>query len=66
MGFLPDLPNSDIPDEQKVIAELDRNARAYGFEIGRGHPLTEKLTHISPDNPFMDRDWKSKITKEDN
>lgn len=60
------LPNINIPPDTAVLEELDRAARAYGFEIGRGHPLTEKLTSISPDNPFMDRKWKSKIKKENN
>lgn len=60
MGKHPDV---HVPEEKRLLEELDRNARAYGFEIGRGHPLLEKLTHISDDNPFMDKDWRSKIIK---
>lgn len=42
----------------KQLEEIDRNARAYGFEIGRGHPLTTDLHEISPDNPFMNKNWR--------
>jgi hypothetical protein len=60
---MPKTPDIHIPEEKRLLDELDRNARAYGFEIGRGHPLTEKLTHISDDNPFMTRDWRDNIIK---
>ena len=48
-------------DVEKGLQESDRNARAYGFEVGRGKPLTEQLTDISTDNPFMDPQWASKM-----
>lgn len=64
-GELPvEVPISDIPPDNEVVAELDRNARAYGFEIGRGHPLTSHLESVSNDNPFMKRDWKDRIDQE--
>lgn len=56
-------PEANIPLDVRYFEELDRNARAYGFEVGRGHPLTEKLEYLSPDNPFMDREWRSRIIK---
>ena len=44
----------------KELEEIDRNARAYGYEIGRGHPLVNKIEAVSDDNPFMDTDWKER------
>jgi len=41
--------------------EVDRNARAYGFEVGKGHPLVERIERISDDNPFQNKNWKDKI-----
>lgn len=38
--------------------EVDRNARAYGWEIGRGHPLVEQIESTSEDNPFLSPDWR--------
>lgn len=48
---------------EKGLSESDRNARAYGFEIGRGKPLAEKLTELSDNNPFMDSEWQFKMTE---
>lgn len=42
------------------VNEIDRNARAYGFEIGRGKPLERQLSEISPDNPFIHPFWRSR------
>jgi hypothetical protein len=42
--------------------ETDRCARAYGWEIGQGKPLAAMIDS-SPDNPFMDRDWRDKVAK---
>ena len=38
------------------LGELDRNARAYGFEIGRGKKM-EDVVSSSDDNPFLHKDW---------
>ena len=38
------------------LGELDRNARAYGYEVGRGAKLEEIVT-ATPDNPFLHADW---------
>lgn len=51
--------NSGIPDDTSEN-EIDRNARAYGFEIGRGKPLERELSEISPDNPFIHPFWRSR------
>jgi hypothetical protein len=42
-------------------AEIDRQARAYGFEIGRGHKLTNQIDTISEDNPFRNVNWRNNI-----
>ncbi len=41
----------------KAIEEIDRCARAYGFEIGRGQSLEQKV-NVSKDNPFVDKNWR--------
>lgn len=43
------------------IEEIDRTSRAYGFEVGKGRPLLAVFTNLSPDNPFLDKDWRTKI-----
>jgi hypothetical protein len=47
-----------VPAED--IFDIDRQARAYGFEIGRGKSLIAAVL-TSDDNPFLDRDWRSNI-----
>jgi hypothetical protein len=47
------------------MAEVDRNARAYGFEIGRGKPLTKHMVGLSMDKPFLDPNWRDNIVKEE-
>ncbi len=42
------------------LDEIDRNARAYGFEIGRGQALAERI-ESSEDNPFLDPNWRDLI-----
>jgi hypothetical protein len=44
-----------------VLDEMDRNARAYGWEIGRGQPLLDELTY-SDDNPFIDPEWRENVS----
>lgn len=46
---------------QAQLDEIDRNARAYGWEIGRGHPLTDRIESTSEDNPFLRADWRDRI-----
>lgn len=41
--------------------ELDRNARGYGFEVGRGHALTADIETLSDDNPFVNKNWRDGI-----
>lgn len=52
------LPYVD-PEEQRA-ENIDRNARAYGWEIGRGAPLVDKIEY-SPDNPFLNPNWRENI-----
>lgn len=42
------------------LDEIDRNARAYGFEIGRGRALAEGI-ETSEDNPFLSPNWRDAI-----
>lgn len=42
------------------LDEMDRNGRAYGWEIGQGRPLTRTIT-FSEDNPFVDKNWRDKV-----
>lgn len=42
------------------LAELDRVARAYGFEVGRGKPLAPSIDS-SEDNPFLDPNWRDQV-----
>lgn len=51
---------ADSEVHETDIEEVDRNARAYGFEIGRGAPL-KKTVETSNDNPFMSPDWKDQV-----
>jgi len=44
-----------------ALGEIDRNARAYGWEIGHGHPLAEQIESTSDDNPFLNPDWRDQI-----
>jgi hypothetical protein len=45
------------------LTEIDRQARAYGFEIGRGQPLAEQV-NANDSNPFLDKDWRESVTDE--
>lgn len=57
----PKTTLKDFPDELvKALEEVDRNARAYGFEIGKGQDLSEEI-FTSDDNPFMDTNWRELI-----
>lgn len=40
--------------------ELDRHARAYGWEIGRGKKIGKAVT-ASSDNPFLKEGWDSDL-----
>lgn len=42
------------------LVEIDRNARAYGFEVGRGAPLAEVIEYAGG-NPFIDPSWHDQI-----
>lgn len=66
--YLADLP-CPCNEPSVVIArvvpldkldEIDRNARAYGFDVGQGAPLAEKLT-TSAANPFLDPNWREQL-----
>lgn len=37
---------------------IDMNARAYGWEVGRGAKLGERIENPSDDNPFLNPNWR--------
>jgi len=43
------------------IEEIDRNARAYGWEIGKGAPLSHGAVEVTDGNPFMQSNWRDQI-----
>ena len=47
-----------------LLNEMDRNARAYGWEIGHGQPMTQVID-FSPENPFIDPNWRINLTDEE-
>lgn len=51
---------SDIEIKGAHLEEIDRNARAYGYEIGRGAPLVA-VVESSDDNPFLDPNWRGQV-----
>jgi hypothetical protein len=42
------------------LNEIDRNARAYGWEIGHGQVLAEVI-EFSAENPFINPNWRELI-----
>lgn len=53
-----------LREEDTSVDEEDRNARAYGFEVGRGAKLATRIESLSEDNPFMDPNWRDMILAE--
>lgn len=43
------------------LAEIDRNARAYGWEVGRRGIEPTAVTETSEGNPFIDPDWRDRM-----
>jgi hypothetical protein len=63
--YEPAIYGMGLSDEgRRMIDEVDRNARAYGFEIGRGHPLTRYIPATSMANPFLDPRWRDRIREQ--
>ena len=48
-----------------MLDEMDRNARAYGWEIGRGREVVTNV-EFSDDNPFKDPNWRDNMKEEKN
>lgn len=46
------------PDD---IDEIDRCARAYGYEVGRRDISPPSQLETLPDNPFLDPKWREHI-----
>jgi hypothetical protein len=50
---------TQVSPDKVLTEEQDRNARAYGWEVGQGAPIADNLPE-SPGNPFSDPDWRQK------
>lgn len=50
-----------VVSEAERLEEIDRNARAYGWEVGKGRPVTGEILMTSSDNPFLDPNWRENI-----
>lgn len=55
-----DLVSDRKARRARRLEEIDRNARAYGWAVGRGQPLAEQI-ESGDDNPFHDPDWRERI-----
>jgi hypothetical protein len=49
-----------VQPRDAVARAIDTQARAYGWEVGRGRPLAGQVD-ASDDNPFLDQNWRAKI-----
>jgi hypothetical protein len=50
--------------ENKDIEEIDRNARAYGYEAAMRQEIRETYPDVPDGNPFVDPNWRKKIGSE--
>lgn len=50
-------------NDWRLAMEIDRNARAYGWSVGRGHPLTPQIEDVDPENPFLDPNWRDAFVR---
>lgn len=42
---------------EPLLEEMDRNARAFGWEIGNGKSIDDVIESTS-ENPFLDPNWR--------
>lgn len=54
------LTDHQMTQLKPIFDEMDRNARAYGWEIGQGQVMAQVI-NFSPDNPFLDPDWRDHV-----
>ena len=52
--------------ETRDIEEMDRNARAYGWQVGRSGTFPTDVTETTDDNPFVDPNWRDKLARSNN
>lgn len=60
-GYMLDPDVRQRLDGTAMVDEIDRNARAYGWEVGRGAPLKHGTISTSSDNPFLESNWRDQI-----
>lgn len=58
---MTDASNAAADTVLAIVDEIDRNARAYGWSVGQGAPLTEVLVDVSDANPFLDPNWRERV-----
>jgi hypothetical protein len=63
VGKLYELGGPMTEMDEVTLAEIDRNARAYGYEVGRGRLLAKGI-ETSEDNPFLDPNWRDHVEAE--
>lgn len=56
------LARRKIVPLRRRLEAIDRMARAYGYEVGMGAELMDKLK-VYPDNPFVNANWRKKVKK---
>jgi oligoribonuclease (3'-5' exoribonuclease) len=60
-GYMLDYDVRERIGAEDPVDEIDRNARAYGYEVGRGAALSHGMIQTSDDNPFMAKNWRAQI-----
>jgi hypothetical protein len=62
----PGLDNAAFSvDVEQTILEIDRCARAYGWEIGNGQYMMHKIVAVTPGNPFLLPNWRDMVKDHD-
>lgn len=55
-----DEPTCSVADKMlELMEEVDRNGRAYGYEVGKHGTIDHEIIS-GPDNPFIDSDWRER------
>jgi hypothetical protein len=66
-GFNPykyGLTDHQMKQLKPALEEMDRNARAYGWEIGNGQDLKDVID-VHDENPFLTSNWRDNVSRTD-
>lgn len=58
-----DVEHMEEAVKNALARDIDRNARAYGWEIGHGQTL-KYMVKLTRKNPFRDPNWENHIVRE--